>query len=113
MSKKAKKAAAKVVNSPEQDAVELREARVKQANQDEKAVKTGVVPGQVPVHVKLPDLKAEGYDMSKKYINRIDNQPYYLKVDKEAVLGRTHMLKNLTHYWEGSEEDFKDSFDKD
>jgi hypothetical protein len=112
--KKSAAAKAAPVPSPQVAAEELKDQRVKQAAADEKAVKAaGPVSAQVPVQVILPDLKEEGYDTSKKFISRHDKQAYHLKVDENDPRGRTHKLKNLTHFWEGDEEAFKDHFDKD
>lgn len=61
-----------------------------------------------------PDLDAEGYE-DKVYIDRTKNKrlegvEFHCKIEKEARGDRTYKLKSLTHYWEGTEEDFLRSF---
>jgi hypothetical protein len=62
-----------------------------------------------------PDLKAEGYEMTRGYINKQDGELYYLKVisEEEAALPkRTHQLKNEYHFWDGTIEDFREQFER-
>jgi hypothetical protein len=72
---------------------------------------------QSPVarHRIAPDLKTEGYEMTRGYINKQDGELYYLKVisEEEAALPkRTHQLKNDTHFFECTAEDFPKFFEK-
>jgi hypothetical protein len=60
-------------------------------------------------------LAREGYDVSKFYINKRDSEIYYLRVitrpDDTGVERPVYCLKNVVHYWEGTEEQFKAAFE--
>lgn len=58
------------------------------------------------------DLDAEGYT-DKHYVSvREKGLPAMrLKIDKEDAKGLTHKLKSQEHFWEGTEDQFRASFD--
>ena len=59
-------------------------------------------------------LTNEGYNLQKGYINRRDGEMYFLKlVTRPGVDGKDctiFQLKNILHYWEGTEAQFKAAF---
>ena len=46
------------------------------------------------------------------YRNREDGELYALAIDEDDPLGRTHKLKNTTHFFEGDGDEFRARFDK-
>jgi len=69
--------------------------------------KTGETTGTVST--KPADLG----DYKGKYTMKGEKEPYGLKEVKDDPHGRTHHLKNVNHYWEGTEEEFKEQFNKE
>lgn len=70
--------------------------------------------GAVPA---LGVAKPTGVDLDEykgKYKNR-SGEVFGLKLVKseDAHLGRTHQLKNVEHFWEGNEEEFRLEFEKE
>ena len=60
-------------------------------------------------------LESDGYKLCKGYVNKRDGELYYLKVvTKPGVDGTdcaVYQLKNVIHYWEGDESQFRAVFE--
>jgi hypothetical protein len=60
-------------------------------------------------------LRSEGYDQSKAYTSKRDGERYWLKIlarpDGTGEERPVYCLKNVVHYWEGTEEQFKKCFE--
>jgi hypothetical protein len=67
---------------------------------------TGKVTGEVST--KPTDLG----DYKGSYHLGDEKEPYGLKVVEDEVYGRTHLLKNVEHFWAGTEAEFKDKFNQ-
>jgi hypothetical protein len=60
-------------------------------------------------------LASEGYDPRKAFANKKDGEVYYLKLvtrpDATGEASTVFCLKNEVHFWEGTEEQFKECFE--
>ena len=57
------------------------------------------------------DLAAEGYG-ELVWVYKRDGSLFSLKVVPDAEFGRTHKLKSQRHFWEGTEEQFRQQFER-
>lgn len=85
---------------------------------------SGIVVGSdnsamIPPVIIPPDLKAEGYDLNHGFIDSTGNTAlkgvvFYIKIveERDTRHGKTVHAKSLTHYWNGSAKDFKNSFER-
>jgi len=60
------------------------------------------------VSTKPDDLK----EYKGSYKHKLYKEPFGLKVVEDDTHGRTHHLKNTDHFWSGTEEEFKQQFEK-
>lgn len=59
------------------------------------------------------DLEAEGFT-GKFYVHKKNPKVRgQLKIDENGHFARTHIVKSQVHYWQGSEEAFKEEFEKE
>jgi len=90
--------------------MEKREEILKQRGDDRAAITQSQ-----PVQRIAPDLKAEGYNTSRGYIEKSTGETFFLRIapDEEVGLGkRVYCLKNEFHYHQCDEDDFKKLFEK-
>jgi hypothetical protein len=65
--------------------------------------------------VNNQDLERDGYNLQKGYLNRRDGEMYFLKLVTGDPYGEgkeqsIYQLKNVCHYWQGTESEFKKCF---
>lgn len=62
----------------------------------------------LPAPVQPGEVMPEKY--SGIYINKNDGEPYGKAVIADEPNGRTHFAKNTVHFWNGTEEEFNQTF---
>ena len=67
---------------------------------------TGKIAGQMST--KPTDLG----EYKGSYKHKLYKEPFGLKVVEDETHGRTHHLKNVDHFWSGTEDEFKAQFEK-
>lgn len=60
------------------------------------------------------DLEKEGFK-GQVYVKKNDPRGFKgcLKIDPDGAFGRTHIVKSQLHYWQGTEDAFRDQFEKE
>lgn len=81
----------------------------------------GEVPANIPT-VKLPEPASirylgqppENESYKGSFVNRMDGEKYALATlpEKEVENKKTHFAKNNVHFWNGTEAEFRELFDK-
>jgi hypothetical protein len=62
--------------------------------------------------VKATPVDLRDFNGGKGHIHTATGEEYGLKIVKDDPRGKTHKLKNETHYFSGTEDDYKKNFEK-
>jgi hypothetical protein len=87
----------------------------RQEHLQELAKERAAIAGPVATERVSPDLKAEGYDTKKAYIEKSTGEAFFLRMAAPEEMGlsrRVYCLKNEFHYHQCDEDDFKKLFEK-
>lgn len=100
--------------SSKEDIVTALELDDEDAAENTPDVEEGDIPQVEKKETVLPgeEVIPSGEFNKGHFISKADGEPYALAIIPDDIRGKTHKLKNSAHFWEGTEAEFKEAFDR-